>query len=215
LVAAFGSAPWARRNSIAATWPFIAAKWKAVLPSCKGARKGTRHGRCVSKRHARSTAQEGTTRSNPRGLGEGHAAAGSLPALLCPVLKQPGRELAVWACCRNSTPWCSNALKLCKQHRADALSRSLNSRQGRPGSLFKFHVIACVMASAGLVRAAHACLCTSHDRPTCSAAPLTPSLPFFSSQKASSGARTQSLAFGSAPWARRNSIAATWPLYAA
>ena len=152
----------------------FATKWKAVLPSCEGARKETRHGRCVSTRHARSTAQEGTTRSNLRGLGEGHAAAGSLPPLLCPVLKQPGREQVVWACCRNSTPWCSNALKLCTQHRADDLSRSLNSRQGRPGSLFKIHVIACVVASAGLVRAAHACLCTSHDRPSCSAAPLLP-----------------------------------------
>ena len=106
--------------------------------------------------------------------GRGTQKAESLPPLLCPVLKQPGREQVVWACCRNSTPWCSNALKLCKQHRADALSRSLNSRQGRPGSLFKFHVIACVVASAGLVRAAHACLCTSHDRPSCSAAPFLP-----------------------------------------
>jgi len=46
LVAAFGSAPWARRSSIASTWPFSAAKWKAVLPICEGARKGTRHERC-------------------------------------------------------------------------------------------------------------------------------------------------------------------------
>ena len=42
---------------------------------------------------------------------------------------------------RNSTPWCLNALKLGKQHRASALSRWLNSHPGRPGSLFKFHVI--------------------------------------------------------------------------
>jgi len=134
--------------------------------TARGQGRGQGTGDAVSTRHARSTAQEGTTRSNLRWLWEGHAAAGSLPPLLCPVLKQPGREQVVWACCRNSTPWCSNALKLCKQHRADALSRSLNSRPGRPGSLFKFYVIAWVVASAGLVRAAHACLCTSHDRPS-------------------------------------------------
>ena len=46
LTSAFGSAPWARRSSIAATWPFFAAKWKAVQPRCEGARKGARHGRC-------------------------------------------------------------------------------------------------------------------------------------------------------------------------
>jgi len=67
------------------------------------------------------------TTALPRAQAAGHAAVGSLPPLLCPVLKQPGTEKVVWACCSNSTPWCSNALKLCKQQRADALSRSLNS----------------------------------------------------------------------------------------
>ena len=108
------------------------------------------------------------------GSGRGHAAAGSLPPLLCPVLNQPGRGQVVWACCRNSTPWCSNALTLCKQHHAGALSRSLNSPPGRPGSLLKFHVIVCVVASAGLVQPAHACLCISRDRTSCSAAPFLP-----------------------------------------
>ena len=120
----------------------------------------------------------------------------------------------VWACCRNSTPWCSNAMKLCKQHRAGTLSRSLGSPPVRRGSLFKINVILCVVASAGLVRAAHARLRTSHDRPSCSAAPLLP-LSFPPSHKASSGARTSSAASGSAPWARRSSIAATWPFTAA
>ena len=146
--------------------------------AARGQGRGRSTGDAVSTRHARSTAQEGTSWSNLRGLGEGHAAAGSLPPLLCPVLKQPGREQVVWACCRNSTPWCSNALKLCKQHRAGALSRWLNSPPGRPRLLFKFHVIVCDVESAGLVRAARAYLCTSRDRPSCSAAPLLPlSLP--------------------------------------
>ena len=54
----------------------------------------------------------------------------------------------------------------------------------------------------------------AHDRPSCSAAPLLP-LSFPPSHQASSGARTQSLAFGSAPWARRSSITATRPFFAA
>ena len=45
LTSAFGSAPWARRSSIAATWPVFAAQCKAVQPRCEGARKGTRHER--------------------------------------------------------------------------------------------------------------------------------------------------------------------------
>ena len=37
---AFRSAPLAARNFIAATWPFAAAKWRAVLPYCEGTRNG-------------------------------------------------------------------------------------------------------------------------------------------------------------------------------
>ena len=37
---AFRSAPRVRRSFITATWPYSAAKWKAVLPSCEGARNG-------------------------------------------------------------------------------------------------------------------------------------------------------------------------------
>ena len=70
---AFGSAPWARRNSIAATSPFSAAKWKAVLRFCEGARKGTRHGRC-SEHETRAKHRGGTTKSNLCGLGEGRCA---------------------------------------------------------------------------------------------------------------------------------------------
>jgi len=107
-----------------------------------------------------------------------------------------------------------DALKLCKQHRAGALSRLLVSGLWHHGSLLKFNVIVCVVASAGLVRAAHACLCTSHDRPLCSAAPFLP-LSFPPAIKLPSGARTGPVVFRSAPWARRNSIAATWPFSAA
>jgi len=52
------------------------------------------------------------------------------------------------------------------------------------------------------------CLCTSHDRPSCSAAPFLP-LSFPPVKKLASDARTPSLAFRSTPWARRRFIAAT------
>jgi len=215
LFLAVRSAPAARSASTTAVEhpPKVAAKWKAVLSYCERARKGTRHRRCSE--HNTRAAQHWRARPGVTFLGSrrGTHQQGLGYELLCPVLKQPGREQVVWACCRNSMPWCSNAMKLGKQHRAGALSRSLNSPLGRRGSLFKFNVIVCVVARAGLVRVAHACLCSWQalvQRCT-----LKPSLPSFPSHKASSGARTQSLTFGSAPWARRSSIAATWPFITA
>ena len=130
---AFGSAPWASRSSIAATWPFFAAKWKAVVRNCEGARKGTRHSGCSE--HETRAPQHRRARQGVTSVGSGRGTLqqGLGYKLLC---QQPGREQVVWACCRNSTPWYSNALKLGKQHRTGALSRSLNSPPGRPGSLY-------------------------------------------------------------------------------
>ena len=170
------SAPAARSASTPAVEhrTFNTAKWKAALPSCEGARKGTRHGRCSEHEtrapHHRKARPGITSVSSGRGTQQ----QGLCYKLLCPVLKQPDREQVVWACCRSSTPWCSNALKLCKQHRTGEPSRSLKSPPGRSGSLFKFRVILCDFESAGLVRAARACRCTFHDRPSCSAEPLPP-----------------------------------------
>ena len=84
-----------------------------------------------------------------------------------------------------------------------------------PRVTFQINEIVCVVASTGLVRAAHACLCTSHERPSSTAALLLPL--FFPPlvMVLPSGARTSVLAFRSAPWATRNSIAATWPFAAA
>ena len=154
---AFGSAPWARRSSIAATWPLSATKWKAVMPRCEGTRKGMRHGRC-GEQHTRAKHRRSRLGVNSVGSGRCAQQLGHCCKLLCPVLKSRAESRWCGHVAVTQMPWCSNAMKLGKQHHASALSRSHVSHLERHGSLFKFNVIVCVVARAGLVRAAHAFL---------------------------------------------------------